>query len=84
MRKSDELWNPDSCLSRARMDELLFVLLARDEAAPDTIRFWVSCRIVSGKNRSGDAQIVEALKIADEMEKQQASWSSPNTPSKTS
>ena len=68
MIKSEELTNPASCMSRAREDEMTFVLLARDIAAPDTIRYWVNKRLACGKNRLGDPQIQEALKCADVME----------------
>jgi len=44
MLKIDELTKPESCLSHARMDERIFVLLARDAAAPETIRFWAAER----------------------------------------
>jgi hypothetical protein len=60
MRKRDELTDPNSCLSRARADELLFVLLGRDRAAPVAVRAWIEERIRSGKNARADAQIVEA------------------------
>ena len=68
MLKRDELANPDSCLNRAREDELVFVLLARDPAAPETIRAWVKERIRLGKNERQDMQIQEALKLAREMD----------------
>lgn len=71
MLKTDELKNPDSCLNRAKPDERLFVLLARDPAAPEVIRYWVRRRIWLGKNLSGDAQIVEALECAKLMEQAQ-------------
>jgi hypothetical protein len=60
MRKRDELTDPNSCLSRARADEFLFILLARDRAAPVAVRAWIEERIRSGKNTRADAQIVEA------------------------
>jgi hypothetical protein len=60
MRKRDELTDPNSCLKRAREDELIFVLLARDKAAPVAVRAWIEERIRSGKNTRADAQIVEA------------------------
>lgn len=72
MKKHDELANAQSCWNRARFDERLFVLLARDPAAPATIRFWVGERITSGKNKATDPQIVEALECADAMEKEAA------------
>ena len=68
MLKRDELTNPNSCLSKAKDDELVFVLLARDVAAPDTIRQWVANRLSKSKNKITDAQIVEALLCADKME----------------
>lgn len=60
MRKSLELSDPNSCLHKARADELLFVLLERDAAAPDTIREWIRKRIELGLNVSTDDKIVEA------------------------
>ena len=70
MRKLYELNDVNSCLSKARPDELVFVLLGRDIAGPDTIRFWVRCRLASGKNEPGDRQIVDALLCADLMEQE--------------
>ena len=65
MRKRDELTNEKSCMSRARDDEMTFVLLERDIAVPATIRFWVAERIRLGKNVAGDPQVVEAERCAD-------------------
>ena len=59
--REHQLSDPTSCLNTARKNERLFVLLARDIAAPDTIRYWVRKRLALGKNRRDDAQIVEAL-----------------------
>lgn len=73
MIKFHELTNPRSCLSKAREDEMLFVLLARDAAAPATIRFWVTERIRLGKNTENDKQIQEALACAWLMEHQRES-----------
>lgn len=70
MKKSEELTNPNSCMSRAADGEMTFVLLAHDVAAPDTIRDWVARRIKLGKNQRGDAQISEAFDCAREMEHQ--------------
>lgn len=72
MRKSDELSDFSSCLNKARDDERLFVLLARDPAAPVAIRAWVKERLRLGKNAPDDAQIVEALDCADRMERERA------------
>lgn len=70
MIKREELSNPDSCMSRARDDEMTFVLLARDAAAPVAIRAWVRERLRLGKNVAFDDQILEALECADAMEEQ--------------
>lgn len=68
MIKRDELANPDSCLNRAENSEMVFVLLGRDEAAPATIRAWCRARVVIGKNKRDDPEIVEALACAKSME----------------
>lgn len=60
MRKRDELNHPRSCLNKAENDELLFVLLGRDIAAPAAVRAWIEERIRLGKNTREDAKIVEA------------------------
>jgi hypothetical protein len=70
MIKREELTNPNSCLNRAKDDEMTFVLLARDAAAPDAIRHWVAVRCVLGKNKLTDPQIKEALECAKNMEQQ--------------
>jgi hypothetical protein len=71
MIKHEELSNPNSCLNRAKDDELVFVLLGRDRAAPAAIRAWVDERVALGKNDRDDPQIVEALRMAFEMEAKQ-------------
>ena len=68
MRKIDEARLSGSCLNRAKDDELIFVLLGRDSAAPETIRFWANQRVKLGKNRLTDEQILEAFRCADKME----------------
>lgn len=68
MRKSEELSNPQSCMSRARNDEMTFVLLERDAAAPVAIRAWIAERIRIGKNTRNDEQIREAEACARFME----------------
>jgi hypothetical protein len=73
MIKEEELRNPKSCINRAEATEMLFVLLARDVAAPDTIRYWVQKRIEIGKNKPDDPQIKEALACAETMEMQRVS-----------
>lgn len=68
MRKTEEIANPESCLSRARPDEMVFVLLERDAAAPHAIREWIKRRIELGKNTPQDEQIREAKACAKYME----------------
>jgi hypothetical protein len=70
MVKLEELSNPKSCMSRAGDHEMTFVLLARDAAAAETIRFWVRERIRLGKNDAHDDQILEALHCANFMDQQ--------------
>ena len=67
MRKDLELSDPSSCLNRAKDDEPVFVLLARDFVAPSTIEYWAFHRCVNGKNQPGDPQIVDALALAQRM-----------------
>lgn len=68
MIKREELTDPASCMSRALDDEMTFVLLGRDAAAPFAIRCWVMERIRLAKNRASDPQIIEALASARVME----------------
>lgn len=68
MIKRDELTNPASCLSRARDDEMTFVLLGRDVAAPAAIRAWIEERLRLGKNTRDDMQICEAEQCIATME----------------
>jgi len=70
MIKSDETTEPLSCWNKARDDERVFILLARDVAAPETLRFWAHHRIALGKNARFDRQIVDALDCADRMEEE--------------
>lgn len=71
MLKTEELSNPDSCLSKARNDERLFILMARDPVASDVIRYWIQRRVESGKNKMQDQQIIEAMNCAKRMEDEQ-------------
>ena len=67
MTKQKELKEKDSCFSKARDDERMFILLERDVATPATIRFWAKERLRLGKNQQHDPQIKEALALADEI-----------------
>lgn len=74
MRKAEELRNDNTCLKLAHPSEMVFVLLSRDYAAPVAIRAWVEERIRLGKNVRTDAQITEALAVADTMEGEGRAW----------
>ena len=69
MTKMDEIYRDDSCLAKAAPSEMLFILLARECAAPATIRFWIGERIRTGKNSAEDEQLIEAEECAKKMEK---------------
>ncbi len=68
MKKQDEIIEDGSCWNRATSNERVFILLARDSAAPVAIRAWVSERIRTNKNKITDPQIVDALHTANQME----------------
>lgn len=70
MRKLQEISNPNSCMSRAKDDEMTFVLLGRDIVAPAVIREWCRLRCLHGKNSQKDPQITEAMECAEAMEKE--------------
>lgn len=65
MRKREELSNPESCMSRAKDDEMTFVLLGRDIAATVAVQAWIDERIRVGKNGRDDMQIAEAKNWID-------------------
>jgi hypothetical protein len=68
MLKRDEIEDTNSCFNNATDGERLFVLLARDPAAPVAIRAWIAERIRLGKNTAADEQIREAFECASLME----------------
>ena len=71
MRKTDELTEPESCMNKALDTEMVFVLLARDVAAPVAIRAWIEERIRTGKNGPIDPQMLNAEYFAKIMEREQ-------------
>jgi hypothetical protein len=77
MRKKDELTREDTCMQHAHPEEMVFVLLSRDAAAPVAIRAWVAERLRLGKNVETDLQIVEALECARTMETEGKLWTGP-------
>lgn len=57
--------NKFDCYASAHPDEPMFILLGRDKNAPALVRQWAKERRAAG----GDSEkIVEAEKVADEME----------------
>lgn len=74
MRKKDELTKEHTCMQPAHPNEMTFVLLSRDAAAPFAIRAWVAERLRLGKNAEQDPQIVEALECAVTMEAEGRKW----------
>lgn len=69
MIKREELTNPASCMSRAGDDEMTFVLLGRDIAAPAAIHAWILARVLAGKNTLTDPQVLEAITCSANMER---------------
>lgn len=74
MRKKDELTKSHTCMQSAHPEEMVFVLLGRDPAAPVAIRAWIEERLRLGKNELTDAQIMEALACAETMEQEGRKW----------
>jgi hypothetical protein len=74
VRKKDELSKAHTCMQHAHPEEMVFVLLSRDAAAPATIRAWVAERLRLGKNIDTDPQIAEALECARVMETEGRKW----------
>jgi len=70
MIKQDAIASSKSCLNTAYDQEHLFILLARDPAAPAAIRAWITERLRLGRNKPGDEQIREAYECATLMELQ--------------
>jgi hypothetical protein len=80
MRKKDELTLEHTCMQHAHPNEMVFVLLGRDVAAPAAIRAWCGERLRLGKNERSDAQIVEAQQCAITMEREGAKWKEARAP----
>lgn len=74
MKKRDEILDPGSCWNKAGEEEMIFVLRAKDPAAPDTIRAWCLERARRGRNNPSDPKISSALGIADAMEEERGDF----------
>ena len=70
MFKLEEITNPKSCLNKAKPNEAVFVLLARDPAAPAAILAWIAERARLGLESFGDAKLRDAYNAAAVMEVQ--------------
>lgn len=69
---------PNDCYSNALPDEPMFILLARDESAPQVVRMWASNRrdrIISGNKPQSDIALANE---ADEIAKQMEEWRKAN------
>jgi G3E family GTPase len=64
MLKRTELFVATSCLNKAAPDEPIFVLRAKDPAAPQTIRLWAAM----SASQHEPEKIEGALQLADEMD----------------
>lgn len=71
MLKRDEVTSSASCLNKAKDDEMIFVLLGRDRAAPAAIEAWIRERIRLGLNEYEDTQIFCAEECVEEMRNSQ-------------
>ena len=70
MIKHMELSTSHSCLNKARVDEPVFVLRAKDPFAPQAIRLWATMSVQYHEPEKID----EALALADAMEAYRTSW----------
>jgi len=70
MLKTDEIAAPHSCLNKAAPFEMVFVLRAKDAAAPAAILAWVNERIKLGLNDMQDDKLHEAISCLLTMIKQ--------------
>lgn len=61
------------CYANAKVDEEMFVLLARDKHAPTLVRAWANARELE---REDPAKVAEARECADRME----AWRKANRP----
>ena len=70
MTNAEEIASLESCWNKANDGEFLFVLRAKDPAAPGAILHWIEERVRLGLNRLNDDKIKEAFRAAMAMEDQ--------------
>lgn len=64
MVKIEEGTNPNSCFSKAKDDEMLFVLRGQDASAPSTVLFWMAQNIhLATTNPSKYREAFECLMV---------------------
>lgn len=56
------------CYKNALPDEPMFIMLGRDKASAEAVRFWALQRIKLGLNKATDPQIAEAYECAAKIE----------------
>lgn len=67
MMKSIEIKDKNSCLNQSDDKEYVFVLCARDPAAPEAIISWIEHRVKLGLNTVDDKKMKEARECAEKM-----------------
>jgi hypothetical protein len=69
-RKHEELIDPNSCLNKARDDEMLFILCGDDRSAPSTVMDWIRHRVEFGQNAPTDGKLQCAGSVAEIMDRE--------------
>lgn len=72
MLKKNELIEPSSCLNKAHPEEPIFVLRAKDPAAPATVRLWAAMAV--------GIHEPEKLKEADMLASEMDAWRTEREP----
>lgn len=78
MIKKQEMSDEKSCLNKAQDDEPIFVLRAKDPAAPNTILAWIQERARLGLNSGIDAKIIEAQGLRNQMIEWRTKYKAPS------
>lgn len=66
MTKAELLADPESCWNKAEDDEPVFVVLGRDPAAGDTVRYWATLSSHAGYHRQ--EKIHDAIEDAEALD----------------
>jgi hypothetical protein len=65
VKKKDELSDPNSCFNKAGDDDMLFILLGKDHAAPAAVLAWIEERVRIERNLPDDPKLTEARQWAE-------------------